>query len=311
MCNDSEIARGTGLFFTFITLVIGFAVLGLTGVEYQTIYATWSESPYKALGPTQITAGCILLVTGFSGLAAFSTKKACRICHALFLVISMLFCYAIGIFAVVGAAMKGRVWDAVGCDTKSTGLLNIYSNIDEYFILAHSLMCSPLCPCKLSRSLENKIEYDRFAIQYLDEFKNLSKLGDKFDDHKEFTINDCPEAAKVQIMKMYESNPNNLMRDIDFDKFKKYWKKIEDRFECTGWCTTKYTNVFTLKEQHMYKYVFSDINYDVVKFPGCLNRVISWLHLFTSINAGFLLLSAFLQTINLILLFGLIGKEQK
>ena len=55
-------------------------------------------------------------------------------------------------------------------------------------------------------------------------------------------------------------------------------KKMESRFKCTGWYRIKYINPFTLNNDTMIKYIFININEWIVQYPGCLNRIINYVH---------------------------------
>lgn len=304
MCQDKHCVKTVGIILTAICFGLGVAALVLSSIEFKTVYATWSDSPYINLGPTQVTAAVLMIVSSIFGFIVFSPikhKLDFDFFYCVFLVISVLFCYAIGIFAAVGAAMKGRVDKVVGCETENTGLKSIWKNMDEYFILANSMFCSDLCPCTLTQSTMNAFENSRFASDTFVNSKYYSGSGGAS------SIRDCNEKAVADIMRLYVSNPNNTMRHLDHEKFIKYWEKIEKKFDCTGWCKTNYKNVFTLQNEKMYKYVFSDVNRGVPKYPGCLNRILKWIHTYTSIIASFLLFSAFLGTFNLILACTFIG----
>ena len=80
------------------------------------------------------------------------------------------------------------------------------------------------------------------------------------------SFQDCPE-AKMEVDRLYKSNPNNTAHEIDQEKFAKYWKGIEERFNCTGWCKTSFINPITQQKQKMLNFVFSDINKGIPKYP--------------------------------------------
>ena len=121
----------------------------------------------------------------------------------------------------------------------------------------------------------------------------------------------CPQDIKDGVVKLYNSNPNNTNAAIKPEVFNKYWKKIEEKFECTGWCKTKYINVYTLQEETMTKYAFSDVQKGVVKYPGCLNRIIHWLPMLVSAIGGCLIVVAVLQGMTLVFVFMIIKEKNK
>lgn len=308
MCQNKYTIRTVGIVCTAITFGLGVATLVLSCIELNTIYAKWSDSPYKNLGPTQITASVLIVFASLLGFVTFSPTNhpiCCDFFYAFFILIGSLFCYGIGMFAAIAAAMKGRVRIISGCHPENTGLLNIWKGVDEFFMIANSVFCSPLCPCDLNKQTKEEFLNHRFAAE------ELANMDYVLSDGPVTNLRECGEKTVNEVMRIYAQNPNNTIRDIDYNKFFNYWKKIEKKFDCTGWCETSYTNMFTLKKQRMEKYVFSDINRGVPKYPGCLNRVLRWLYVYTSIIASFLLFCGFLGTISLILVFAYIGLKQK
>lgn len=298
-----------GLPVSILLFLVSTAIIVLSSIEFKLIYATWSSSYYFTLGPTQITSGVLLVVTSIFGIYVYTGGiKSSGIygMHLIFLLLSIIFSFGVGIFAVVGAAMKGPITKAIGCDTKSTGILNLWTGIDEYYKLAGSMMCSPLCVCKIKNSTIDEYTNNRFAYSFLDQIENNTDYEITNDDI-EFKFEDCPEESQKLIENLYKSNPNTTMKDIDFSKFHKYFKRVEERLHCSGWCTTSYTNQFTLRKQKMYKYIFSDMNKEVPSYPGCLMRLLWFLHIFTSILGAFLLLCGVLCTVCLLITSNIMG----
>ena len=122
------------------------------------------------------------------------------------------------------------------------------------------------------------------------------------------SFQDCPEAAKMEVDRLYKSNPNNTAHEIDQEKFAKYWKGIEERFNCTGWCKTSFINPITQQKQKMLNFVFSDINKGIPKYPGCLNRLVNWLPRLNLAVGCCLIFAAFIQSLNMAFAIGLMAK---
>lgn len=122
------------------------------------------------------------------------------------------------------------------------------------------------------------------------------------------SFQDCPEAAKMEVDRLYKSNPNNTAHEIDQEKFAKYWKGIEERFNCTGWCKTSFINPITQQKQKMLNFVFSDINKGIPKYPGCLNRLVNWLPRLILAVGCCLIFAAFIQSLNMAFAIGLMAK---
>lgn len=122
------------------------------------------------------------------------------------------------------------------------------------------------------------------------------------------SFQDCPEAAKMEVDRLYKSNPNNTAHEIDQEKFAKYWKGIEERFNCTGWCKTSFINPITQQKQKMLNFVFSDINKGIPKYPGCLIRLVNWLPRLILAVGCCLIFAAFIQSLNMAFAIGLMAK---
>ena len=163
-------------------------------------------------------------------------------------------------------------------------------------ILAHSLVCSPLCKCYVNEDIYNKMKTNYFTYETFSHLSDNMKIS-----NLKFNIENCSEDSLESIQEIYNSNPKNNYNKInDFKKFHSYWKGIEKRFKCTGWCKTKYTNIYTLKNDTMMKYIFSDINKDIVSYPGCLNRLVNWIPFLVAVVGTLLINCGVIQLINFI-----------
>lgn len=157
--------------------------------------------------------------------------------------------------------------------------------------------------------------YDQFKYDYLTqdnsdslEKVDLSNMPSKQEDREQFSFQSCSDDARQIAYDMYMSNPDNNQNYIKQDHFADYWKSIEERFECVGWCNLKYTSVFDLKEHVMGKYVFSNVNRGVVKYPGCLYMLTNWLPSLIGAIGGCLVFAAFVQSVNWFVAFTLLHK---
>ena len=177
-------------------------------------------------------------------------------------------------------------------------------------ILAHSVLCSPLCHCYANYSLKEQMEINFFTKET---FSHLSNYITFTDDEQAFNINNCKNGIET-IREIYQSNPNNTNSHIrikNFKRFREYWKRIENRLKCTGWCITKYTNPFTLQNDTMIKYVFSDINKGIVKYPGCLNRIVNWIPSLVAVVGALLITCGVIQIVTLVFSLKIMSETQK
>lgn len=181
----------------------------------------------------------------------------------------------------------------------------MWKSVDDYFRLVNSVYCNrELCRCKLTKPGVMK-QFERHRFISSDE---LDFLDQPSSQEEEFNFNNCPDSAKREVERLYMSNPNNTNHYIKPDKFFDYWRGIEKRFKCTGWCQTTYTNIYTLKKEHMFKYTFSDLNRGPVRYPGCLNVLVNWLPGLIGAVGGCLIVAAFLQTLNMLFAIGLLSQ---
>lgn len=95
----------------------------------------------------------------------------------------------------------------------------------------------------------------------------------------------CPETLKSEVKTYFEAIElanGKKLSDLNIEKFEKYWKYIEEKFDCVGWCQTTYTHNSELtenveKEGMFIKYLFSGINRGQPKHTGCLNKMIDYI----------------------------------
>lgn len=215
----------------------------------------------------------------------------------LVLILSILYSLAIGIFCSLGGTIYHKKEHVIGCETELTGILKLWENIDEYFIYANSLMCTDLCVCELYKDVEEDFINNYFAGEY---YKNNWKFIISSEKNK-FNIKNCSKEMLDSIKKLYNSNPNNTKIHItNLNNFYNYWEGIEKRFKCTGWCRTRYTNRYTLRNETMIKYIFSDFNRGVPLYPGCLNKLINWIPSLIGAIGACLITSAIIQIVGLI-----------
>lgn len=222
------------------------------------------------------------------------------------IIISFLYALAVGIFNSIGGIIFDKHSNKlIGCDTPLSGILKLFENIDEYMILSHSLFCSNLCQCSLYNDLKNVFTGDYFYKEIYHNLEVNSNEGNTL-----FNIQNCTDGSLDIIQKMYKTNPNNTygIHITDFDQFHKYWKNMESRFKCTGWCRTKYINIFTLNNDTMIKYVFSNLNQGTVEYPGCLNRIINYIPYLVGTIGALLIVIGVLQVVSLIFASYLMGE---
>ena len=228
------------------------------------------------------------------------------------MILSSLFTWSIGIFSCIGGTIYNKKYHQLGCKSELTGVLEMYNNIDNYFIYADSLLCSEQCKCKFSESIKDLYLNNIYSPGSYSAFKSWDFTFKKITDKGNFNFWDnCSITVKEEVRNRYLETKNSLSYRINFEEFANYWKNIEEKFNCTGWCQTNYIDPYTLKEKKMLKFIFSDINYGIPKYPGCINRLTNWLPSMVGATGGCLIVSAFVQSIVVFLVLINDNKEQR
>ena len=214
------------------------------------------------------------------------------------MILSSLFTWSIGIFSCIGGTIYNKKYHQLGCKSELTGVLEMFNNIDNYFIYADSLLCSEQCKCKFSESIKDLYLNNIYSPGSYSTFNSWNIIYKKITEKGYFNFwENCSISVKEEVRNRYLESKNSLSYRINYEKFAKYWKNIEEKFNCTGWCQTNYIDPYTLKEKKMLKFIFSDINYGIPKYPGCINRLTNWLPSMVGATGGCLIVCAFVESI--------------
>ena len=311
--STGQILKGVGFLCTFTYFSFSVAAFVMSIINYKTLHAEWSENKWKHLSYLSIWASSIIMGISFIGFINYLACVKCKPFLILYLILSfcsLAFTWTIGISASVGAVIHNKVGGMLSCDSKLEGILEMWDNIDRYLQFADSLHCSTQCPCYMTDSTRKKFETDSKAQVMYNIWEVYTKnYGDNGRDKTyEFSLDDCPQEIKDEIVTRYIENKSSLGKWIKPDIFAKYWSKIEEKFDCSGWCETTYIDKYSMQEKTMYKYIFSDINRGVVTNLGCLHQIVDWIPVYVGWFAGCLVCAAFLQTVtfafNIVLIRG-------
>ncbi|MCQ2821753.1 MAG: tetraspanin family protein [archaeon] len=308
-----------GFVICCIFLAISIVCLVLACVSFHPLYATWSEGPWKALAPCAVAASTTAVFVGLFGLLAFCVYTPPILIPFIILVLlSMLFSWSISIFALIGGKFWHKVDGMLGCDTKSTGVMHMYENVDTYLKFVDSLLCSNQCPCPMARIIQKEFKEDLFAAETF-KLWNITEDEERYngyslhdfkkgiDDDDAFSFRTCSDWVKNEALDRYMEHSNATHHYINPKRFARYWKKIEKRFNCTGWCKTKYTDPYTNEPKSMYKFLFSDVNKGIPKYSGCLSRLLKFFQNYLFSFGGLFIFAALLQTIALIVAINLLN----
>jgi hypothetical protein len=159
----------------------------------------------------------------------------------------MLFTFAVAIFGLISGSVA-KLDDLIGCNTNYTGILSAWNHIDKYLITADDNFCSSACPC----SITNITGFTN-NMSILTNYTLWDKTGTAT------AFQNCSSTVKETATAAYNEAANDTTSFND-TSFMKYFGTIEEKFNCSGFCTTSYQTNGGLTTKTMYKYLFTDIN---------------------------------------------------
>ena len=282
-----------------IYLIFGIASFILNLIDYTILNASWSKTPWKALAPCQLSCNIFIIFSGIIGILFLMLEEIInKYIYLIIIILSSLFTWSIGIFSCIGGTIYNKKYHQLGCKSELTGVLEMFNNIDNYFIYADSLLCSEQCKCKFSENIKDLYLNNIYSPGSYSTFNSWNIIYKKITEKGYFNFwENCSISVKEEVRNRYLESKNSLSYRINYEKFAKYWKNIEEKFNCTGWCQTNYIDPYTLKEKKMLKFIFSDINYGIPKYPGCINRLTNWLPSMVGATGGCLIVCAFVESI--------------
>ena len=286
-----------GITSIIIILICSIISLVLSSIDFNILYARWSSSYYKYLAPCSVASTCFCVFVSLIGLLIFLFNiNGLLTIFVVLLLLSTLASWGTAVISIMGGRIKHKHNGSLGCQTELTGVLQIFENIDIYLMYVNSLFCGANCKCKLSD--DNRIKKNIFLNDEIyKEFKNDENKGD-YDIVK---FQDCHNLIKDEARNRYLEHPKAAKYPIDTEKFQKYFKKLEKRFKCTGWCKTAYKDPYTLDNRYIVQYLFSDVEKGLPHHIGCMNKISSWLPHYVMTIGIFMLIASFFETICLLI----------
>lgn len=275
MACDLKCIGTTGFVFTIIFGVFGTVALVLTSITYNMTHFDFVDVKWGSFGSVTIVNVCIVIVIMVIGHIEFKCclgSKGFGIFYVCIQMICVLFCMIISIICFV-VGNTGKIEDFAGCNKDYKGLFKHWNNMDNLMMLIDRQFCSDKCPCDFTRNVTNIFNENTTVKPYFDLY-NKDGIYEKF--------NDCPEEAKKEVQdgfEIWERLTGNHLTDFNITKFGEYWADIEEKFECTGWCSSSYTfeNNGVNETRYLYKYLFYGINHGIVKKTGCLGSILDWI----------------------------------
>ena len=292
-----------GFILTIIYFIFLIVNIFLAGFDFKESHQNWAEGPYKVIGILQLIVVCvgfIIVILGFlsfkifkdnTGINAIVRKKNIKkflynkiIYFSILILLSSLFTMSVCILILVGSTI-GRIKNYIGCNTQFKGLLKYWRSIDAYIIEADKKLCSSDCICKLNEFSEKMFQNDPIAYTIYSNF--WYKSNNESDINAYEKIQDC---NNIDLQSIYDNEYKSYYdMKINGDKFNTFWKNVEERFDCAGFCITNYQSDYDIIENAdsdsrnypnqipMIKYTFSGINKGPVKHKGCFRLLVNWM----------------------------------
>ena len=135
----------------------------------------------------------------------------------------------------------------IDCRSPYTNILSIWNGVDAYVVEADKNLCSSNCPCALTATTFPTTYTAKWII-------TPAPVG-----VTNFTA--CSDSTKMIAYNAAIKIDPRLDTDQSFNAagFAKAFAYIEKTWECTGWCTTSYTDSLNLPTV-LSKYIYNDIN---------------------------------------------------
>jgi len=293
-----------GLVSIIIILLCSITSLVLCSIDFNVLYAKWSSSYYKYLAPCSLASTSFCVFVSLIGLLVFLFNlNGLLLIFIILLLFSTLASWGTAVISIMGGRIKHKHHGTLGCQTELTGVLQIFENIDIYLMYVNSLFCTPNCRCNFKG-------FDEESNIFLNEdFEKEININEKYFEEKNIKFQYCGSSIKEEARNRYLEHPKAAKYPIDTKKFQKYYKKLEKKFKCTGWCKTAYRDPYTMDNRYIIKYLFSDIRNGLPHHIGCMNKISSWLPHFVMSTGILMLIASFFETICLIISTMLLGNN--
>lgn len=239
---------------------------------------------------------------------------------------------SISFFTLI-AGSTGKLNKYVGCQTEFKGILKYWDDIDNYLHEVDKHFCEEEsktgkgCRCTINKYTDQIFKDDPiigplYKSLYVDGQQilvmDLNQIDTDSNDYK-------PSWRKCNQKQLNENNLGKKFRNIgDFKPkiFNRFWEHIENKFDCTGFCSTVYqreANFPASEDQFdkaplqipMFKYLFSDINRGIPKHRGCMKPILDWLPKMLISFGSFALFAALVQLALFFLSISLIGASKE
>ena len=271
-----------GLVFTILFGLVCIPCIVISGLNYWYTDFSWKEDgPWRYLSGLQVGAVVSVFFLFMMGVANFTCGKECKTFQIIFSVLLILCTFlALGVGIVVliaGTIDKNNL--SSKCQIEYKGMFEDFLLVDEVLQKANDDLCSSNCPCYFT----DYGVYEELKTKY----KNPDDL--KIDDGGFINMKECFDKKKKSANLLIEEYIEGKNKKYNANKFAKFWKRIEEKFDCSGWCASSIN-----------KYLFSDINRGIPEHK-CSTVVTKWLTKMVLAFGGLMVIIAGIMIIVIIL----------
>lgn len=252
-CLTRGEVKRTGLVFTILFGLTCIPCIVIAGLNYWYTDLSWQkDGAWRYLSGLQVGAVVSVFFVFMMGVANFTCGKECKtfqIIFSILLILCTLLALGVGIVVLIGGTIdKNNL--SKSCQIHYKGMFEDFLKVDKLLTNADNILCTEKCPCYFTDDgvYQELTEKYQNGIVRSDKggFKSIKECYDKKGDVAGFTL----EGSIIK---------NNKQAK----KFMKYWKRIEEKFDCAGWCTKPM------------KYLFSDVNRGIPDHK-CSTEVTGW-----------------------------------
>ncbi len=156
--------------------------------------------------------------------------------------------------------------------------MEIWRGIDAYLVNVDQQLCSPECPCYLTNTLP--FTDNPSVVSYFNQWTLTPEIyGAVAFQNCTSTVRNSAYSGAITLDPNFD--PNSEFNSL---RFADYMSRIENEFNCSGWCRINYINRITGQNMVISKYLFTNINrsyiYNIRGPPqnqGCYYPVINWI----------------------------------
>ena len=259
--------RRSGRYILFTCSLFFIINIILISIQYKYINITWmSKGIWRHYPILSVLAiffqglGIILgVIINYRHLECKTLQKIFCIYQLLAIIFILFVCN----FSIVCSFLKKNN-ETLNCNKNLKGFFSQFHYLDDYFHNVDYNLCSEKCPCVTN----NPDLYNILSIGNYD--KNIIYNETKSDDNI-INFQQCDNSLQNNINKYFEYNKSyDTIGSVNIKRFYNYWKNIENKFNCIGWCKLNYENYY------MKKYLFSDINKGSVN-TSCIEKMTDWI----------------------------------